>query len=510
MNGKSAKGDLHYEASFFPTLRLAKEETQKEQEITDKKADEANTSAISVQDKRSLSVDIRGEAVKTTPDGYIDYIAYESGILAVTIHEAKFDRRISAFAEILLDSNDAQFKTIQGKGTQIEYAETADAFVKELDFARLVVRFRTPKELEKEPGYAGEWSHKVKDLVRQYMEGQIEVLKKGQSTTFDQEQWYQLKNSDTSGQVRLSFKYTPVTDFKLDPSESMENQGILKVVVLKASNLMAVDRSGTSDPYVVFSLNGEKLYKTEPIKKTLNPVFDEDFDIPVPSRIAADFRFEIFDWNQIQQAKPLGGGIIPLADENVVAFSPVEKEIHVTGVPGATGTLHLRLLWQPELLSRKKTATMLGGAIGGATRVFTSAPGAVFGGTKAVVGGGAHLAGEGVHLGGKVIGGGARLAGGVLSSGMGLLSGNKKKKDGNGSIDSLPLPIVENYSSTQPNIPGPQQSAPVPYAISSEQSGAPLAPITAQESANNSGDEDKQRVSSDIGANKSSVNEGGQ
>ncbi|RUS23038.1 hypothetical protein BC937DRAFT_93080 [Endogone sp. FLAS-F59071] len=497
-NGKSAKGELHYEASFFPTLRLAKEETQKE--ITDKD-DKASTSAIGAQDENGIqqlpSVDIRGEALKTTPDGYIDYTAYEAGVLAVTIHEAKFDRRISAFAEILLDSNDAQFKTIQGKGTQIEYAETADAFVKELDFSRLVVRFRQPGELGKEPGYAGGCSLKVKDLVRQY-KGQVEALKKGQSTTSDQGQWYQLQNSDTSGQVRLSFKYTPVTNFKLDPSESMENQGILKVVLLKASNLMAADRGGTSDPYVVFSLNGEKVHKTEPIKKTLNPVFtDEHFDIPVPSRTTADLRFEIFDWNQIQQAKPLGGGIIPLTGENVVSFSPVEKEIQVTGVPGATGTLHSRLIWQPELLSRKKTSTMLGGAIGGATRVFTSAPGAVIG----AVGGGAHLAGEGVQLGGKVIGNGARMAGGVLSSGMGLLSGNKKKKDGNGSFDTLP--IVENNSSAQPNVPEPQQSAP----ISSEQSGAPLAPITTQESATNSSDEDKPRVSIDAGAIRSSVSE---
>src|SRR5262249_47732304 len=151
---------------------------------------------------------------------------------------------------------------------------------------------------------------------------------------------------------------------------------------------------------------------------------NEKFVVPIRSRTNADLRFEIFDWNQIQQSKPLGGGAIPLGGENVRSFTATQKEVPVTGVPHASGTIQLLLLWQPEFLSRKKTGTML--SLGGATRMITAAPGAVLGGTKAVVGGGAYL-----------VGGGAQLAGGVISSGIGLIAG-KKKRDGNGSIDSLP------------------------------------------------------------------------
>ncbi|KAG1432737.1 hypothetical protein G6F57_022747 [Rhizopus arrhizus] len=88
-----------------------------------------------------------------------------------------------------------------------------------------------------------------------------------------------------SGLIRLSFRYVPVVQFKLDPSESLENQGNLTVALVKASNLTAADRSGTSDPFVRFYLDDQRIYKSQVYKKTLNPVFnkDETFTVPVIS-----------------------------------------------------------------------------------------------------------------------------------------------------------------------------------------------------------------------------------
>lgn len=56
------------------------------------------------------------------------------------------------------------------------------------------------------------------------------------------------------------------------------------MTAIKASNLAAADRGGTSDPYVVFSIDEVKLHKTEVYKKQLNPVFkNETFTAPVVS-----------------------------------------------------------------------------------------------------------------------------------------------------------------------------------------------------------------------------------
>ena len=62
------------------------------------------------------------------------------------------------------------------------------------------------------------------------------------------------------------------------------DQGILVARLLSASNLMAADRSGTSDPYVIFVINGVKVYQSEVIKKTLNPVWkNQEFSTVIVS-----------------------------------------------------------------------------------------------------------------------------------------------------------------------------------------------------------------------------------
>ncbi|ESZ95521.1 hypothetical protein SBOR_4106 [Sclerotinia borealis F-4128] len=54
----------------------------------------------------------------------------------------------------------------------------------------------------------------------------------------------------------------------------------LKVVVLKARNLAAKDKSGTSDPYLVLTLGDEKS-TTHTIQKTLNPEWNVTLQLPI-------------------------------------------------------------------------------------------------------------------------------------------------------------------------------------------------------------------------------------
>eukprot|EP01130_Rhizamoeba_saxonica_P018482 TRINITY_DN925_c1_g1_i1.p1 TRINITY_DN925_c1_g1~~TRINITY_DN925_c1_g1_i1.p1 ORF type:complete len:458 (-),score=129.19 TRINITY_DN925_c1_g1_i1:38-1411(-) len=52
----------------------------------------------------------------------------------------------------------------------------------------------------------------------------------------------------------------------------------LKVEIIKARDLAAMDRGGTSDPYcVVFNTFNKQKYKTSCIKKTLNPTWNSEF-----------------------------------------------------------------------------------------------------------------------------------------------------------------------------------------------------------------------------------------
>jgi Ca2+-dependent lipid-binding protein len=219
---KKGKGKLHYNVSFYPTLALAKaadkeetkdEEANKEKEVTTQ--EDTSKVETDVLPER----DLHGEFIKYTPDQKIDLLSYESGVLIINIHEVNLARQENAYAEILLDSNDSQYKTAKLKGTNLPYHETADAFVKELDFARLSIRIKQKKDTDKDDNHIAIWTGQVKDIVRHLHD-------KNYSGADEEEDGQVYDLSEHVGgraTIKLSFKFVPVIKFKLDPSESLES-----------------------------------------------------------------------------------------------------------------------------------------------------------------------------------------------------------------------------------------------------------------------------------------------
>lgn len=67
---------------------------------------------------------------------------------------------------------------------------------------------------------------------------------------------------------------------------------------------------------------------------------------------------EVFDWNQLEQAKSLGEGRIDLAE--VEPFEALERDIQLSSAKhGKKGQVHIRMMFQPEIIakSRQKTST---------------------------------------------------------------------------------------------------------------------------------------------------------
>ncbi|KAG1244698.1 hypothetical protein G6F68_015349 [Rhizopus microsporus] len=151
--------------------------------------------------------------------------------------------------------------------------------------------------------------------------------------------------------VRLSFNYIPTIQFKLDPSESLENQGNLTVVLVKASNLTAVDRSGTSDPFVRFYLDDQRIFKSQTYKKTLNPVFskDETFTAAVVDRTTSSLVAKVFDWDQIGKDTLIGECRIPFTGNDIETFVTSTKEYTLEN---GGGSLTVRLTWRPDLVRK--------------------------------------------------------------------------------------------------------------------------------------------------------------
>lgn len=161
--------------------------------------------------------------------------------------------------------------------------------------------------------------------------------------------------------------------------------------------------------------------------------------------MGADFSVEVFDWNQVEQAKSLGTGTIELAE--LEPFQGTESHIILsTPKGGEKGAIRLRLMFQPEIIAKARKNTSTFSAAG---RAMTQLGGLPVGAGKGVISGVGHgISGVG--------------------SGVGSLFGKKEKDFAKQNGGQPPVP----------NLPSGQASHPI---------GHPEAASTANETASSNG-----------------------
>lgn len=94
-----------------------------------------------------------------------------------------------------------------------------------------------------------------------------------------------MNGTTTKSHIVVSMNYTPVK-MLLNPTESINNMGFLRVDVLSGG----FSPHPNSNPYCKFTLNGQMVHKTSVQKKTASPVWNENFEVKIRSRTAANFR----------------------------------------------------------------------------------------------------------------------------------------------------------------------------------------------------------------------------
>ena len=274
------------------------------------------------------------------------------------------------------------YTTAKARSRTYNFNETGDAMIRELDLSKITLRMvtdtdRNADEIEKD-----------EDVKCKLVGNTAEVLKRCLYTPT------QLSLKDSQGReskVTVSLKYLPVR-MQLDPSESFNNSGNLRVEVLDAADLPAADRNGYSDPFCKFKLNGENVYKTKTQKKTLHPAWNEFFEVPVRSRTAAKFQVTVYDWDFGDKADYLGAATIDLG-----VLEPFQAQEVTLGLDGKSGALRLKMLFRPDYVTRSRQ--------GSSTFSGTfSTPGKVIGAPVKGVGKGAMLVGGGVAKGAGFLG----------------------------------------------------------------------------------------------------------
>ena len=91
-----------------------------------------------------------------------------------------------------------------------------------------------------------------------------------------------------------------------------EKKGSIYVDIKNGKNLMAADQNGLSDPYCKIKLKDAKgktiiKHHTKIHKKTLNPTFDESFEIPFNPSIDGRLEIWMWDYDNAFQSDNIGG-----------------------------------------------------------------------------------------------------------------------------------------------------------------------------------------------------------
>lgn len=407
----TAKGTLNFTIAFYPCLDVAdpeEEDEKKAQELGDAKkekspeAEAPESTDMKRQDSvaSAVTADEGVEKSKKIPKLRLtteELLKYNSGLLIFKCIEGQISKTDTHIDVLMDDMMYPAYSTAKIKSQNQKFDEIGDCVVRELDFSKVTIRLRESRK-DKE--------HDEDDIVAKLTGDTMSTLK--QCLNNPTVLTLKHNNGDLS-KVKISLRYIPI-QMTLDPSESINNMGELRVDLLDAVNLKAMDRNGKSDPYCVFELNDEKVFKSKVLKKTLHPTWNEFFDTKVPSRTAADFIVKIYDWDLAGDADFIGQARLDLT--GLEPYKPVTKTYKLFSKKweaGDYGEIRLRFLFKAAYVIRTRQGS------------------STFSGTFAVPGKiVTGVAGAPLKVGGTVVGG---IGKGASAVKRGLFGGKSKTND---------------------------------------------------------------------------------
>lgn len=260
----------------------------------------------------------------------------DAGILSLNLIEADklFLNTLSAskakvFAEIWFDDDFVNERMSESsKGNPYSWDEEEKEILVKSDAGNVHIGLRDSEVHENV--FLGIFSYPIRNLIQSPLQSHKASL----------------SGSETGiAELTLSLSYRPA-ELYIEPEVKGDDPGTLEVELVRGIDMVAADAGGTSDPFCLVKINEKKVYKSKVVKKTLNPIWSEVFEIPIKNRKSDVLNIEVRDWNKVNFSQPMGSLSFPLAqlmndrrDEFTLPLEETEK-----------GSLQMRLLFSPNQL----------------------------------------------------------------------------------------------------------------------------------------------------------------
>ncbi|XP_051752534.1 extended synaptotagmin-1 isoform X2 [Ctenopharyngodon idella] len=186
------------------------------------------------------------------------------------------------------------------------------------------------------------------------------------------DQWFNLENSGSDSRIHINTvlrvlwmdeaavtssllssdplsKSSASRPQKTAPHSSFATEGVLRVHLVEAQNLVAKDNmmggmvKGKSDPYVKIQIGGET-FKSQVIKENLNPTWNEMYELVLTSSSTSDVLVEVFD-KDMDKDDFLGRLNISL--QEIIQSQLTDKWFSLSDVKH--GRVHMILEWLPTV-----------------------------------------------------------------------------------------------------------------------------------------------------------------
>lgn len=340
-----------------------------------------------------------------------DLTKYNSGVLGINLIAGKLVEK-SAFVQVFIDDHSYPDFTSRRSKHGALTSTSGSSFIRDLRHS--ILNFRIVKSAN-----AVYKSDVLYESVDSY--SVVELLKNG----FDEPININLDGNE----LCFVFEFVPLLKDSNNIFETIEDTGLLKIDVLSGKNLLSADSNGYSDPFVIGYLNKNEVFKTQVVKKTLNPEINESFTIPIRSKNKQKLLLKVMDWDRVGSNDPLGDVLINLKE--LPSLNEVLQDYNLT----TQGSMRLKFKFTPGYL-KPNTSLLLSsedsqfsgyGAVGTVGGLAMGAVGAAGGLATGAVGGLATGAVGAVGAAGGLATGAVGAAGGLATGTVGGIAGGLNK-----------------------------------------------------------------------------------